>query len=215
MGSEATCRNGPQRLVFEGNTRRMKRNRLWWPMLLICQTLFINGCTSVLWNKNTFAHYYEPAHPTNLRLFYSSQERELLVQYDEARDGDAPVRRRAYYADRNAERVNNHCKPSFTSAPDWQTLHPIPISNIVTAPVPTSFQGLCAASSSEGDSFTLYSKGEKLESYNLPNYVGTSRRLKQVLLTPFAVVIDCTIVGAVAAYYCGPSMLSALNGRSL
>ncbi len=184
-------------------------------MLLICQTVFLSGCTSVLWDEKTFAHSYEPAHPTNLRLFYSGQERELLVQYDEARDGDAPIRHRAYYADRNAERVNNHRKPSFISAPDFQNLHPIPISNIVTAPVPASFQGLCAASPSEGDSFTLYSKGEKLESYNLPRYVGTSRRVKQVLLTPFAVVIDCTIVGAVAAYYWGPYALYALNGKSL
>ena len=184
-------------------------------MLLICQTVFLSGCTSVLWDEKTFAHSYEPARPANVRLFYSSQAREVLVQYDEARDGDAPVRHRAYYADRNAERVNNHRKPSFISAPDRQNLHPIPISNNVTTLVPESFQGLCAASPSEGDSFTLYSTGEKLESYNLPRYVGKSRRIKQVLLTPFAVVIDCTIVGAVAAYYWGPYALYALNGKSL
>jgi hypothetical protein len=101
------------------------------------------------------------------------------------------------------------------SAPDWQTLHPIPVSNTLTSPVPLAFEGLCAASPTEGDSFTLYSNGEALESYSLPRYVGASQRVKQVLLTPFAVVIDCTIVGAVAAYYWGPYALSALNGKSL
>jgi hypothetical protein len=39
----------------------MKRNRLCWPMLLICLAVLLNGCTSVLWDKNTFAHSYEPA----------------------------------------------------------------------------------------------------------------------------------------------------------
>ena len=67
-------------------TKRMKGNQLWWLMLLICQMVFLSGCTSVLWDEKTFAHTYEPARPTNLRLFYSTQERELLVQYDEARD---------------------------------------------------------------------------------------------------------------------------------
>src|SRR6266566_10092032 len=38
----------------------MKPNRLWWAMLLASQTIFLNGCTSVLWDPNTFAHSYEP-----------------------------------------------------------------------------------------------------------------------------------------------------------
>jgi hypothetical protein len=193
----------------------MKWNQIWWGTMLVCQTAVLSGCTSVLWDKNTFARAYEPAQPANLRLFYSDQEQDVLVQYDEARDGQAPIRHRAYYADRNSERVNNRHKPRFTSPPDGRNLHPIPITSVPGTSAPPSLRGLCATSPREGDSFTLYSNGEALESYILPKYVGASRRVKQVLLTPFAITIDCTIVGAFIAYYWGPYALSALEGKSL
>src|SRR5690349_8964922 len=116
--------------------KRMKRNMLCWAMLLASQTIFLNGCTTALWDKNNFAHSYEPAKPADLRLFYSDQRRDVLVQYDEARDGAAAVRHRNYYADQNAERVNNHRRPHFTSLPESQTLHQIPITNELTVLAP-------------------------------------------------------------------------------
>jgi len=195
----------------------MKRNPLWWAILIAGQAILLNGCTSALWDKNTFAHSYEPAKPVNLRLFYSEEKRDVLVQYDEARDGAAPIRHRSYYADHNAERVNNHRRPHFTSVPDQQNLHQIPITNGpagAAAAVP-SFQSLYATSPGDGDSFTLYSKDELLDSYILPRYAGRSQRFKQVLLTPFAAAIDCTVVGAMGAIYWAPYALAGLSGKSL
>jgi len=194
----------------------MKRNLLWWAILLGCQTILLSGCTSALWDRNTFAHSYEPANPANLRLFYSDEKRDVLVQYDEARDGAAPVRHRSYYADQNAERVNNHRRPHFTSIPDQQNLHQIPITNAPAGPVAAapSFQSLYATSPSDADSFTLCSKSEVLDSYILPSYAGRSQRFKQVLLTPFAVAIDCTVFGAIFAFLYAPYALAGLNGRS-
>ena len=187
-------------------------------MLLASQTIFLNGCTSVLWDPNTFAHSYEPAKPVNLRLFYSDRKRDVLVEYDEGRDGAAPIRQRRYYADQNAEQVNNHRRPHFTSVPDQQNLHQIPITNApagAAAEPPASFQGLYATSLGGADSFTLYSKDELLDSYILPRYAGRSQRFKQVLLTPFAVAIDCTVVGGMATLYFAPLALSGLSGKSL
>ena len=94
---------------------------------------FCSADAPPLWDRNTFAHSYEPANPANLRLFYSDEKRDVLVQYDEARDGAAPSRHRNYYADQNAERVNNHRRPHFTSIPDQQNLHQIPITNAPAA----------------------------------------------------------------------------------
>jgi len=192
----------------------MKRNRLWWAILLVSQTILLNGCTSALWDNNTFAHSYEPAKSANLRLFYSDEKRDVLVQYDEARDGAAAVRHRNYYADQNAERVNNHRRPHFTSLPEPQTLHQIPITNELTALAPRSLQGLYAARADEENFFALYSKDEALDSYILPAYAGRSQRVKQVLLTPFAVAIDCTVFGAIFAFLYAPYALAGLNGRS-
>src|SRR6266853_670298 len=117
-------------------TQRMKMNRHWWVALLVCQKAFADECTSIfctakLWDKNTFAHSYEPAQPANLRLSFSDQKQDVLVEYDETRDGTL-FRHRAYYADRNVRRVNNHRKPRFTSVHDWQNLHPIPVTNALT-----------------------------------------------------------------------------------
>jgi len=196
----------------------MKRNLLSWAILLGCQTILLSGCTSALWDKNTFAHSFEPAKPANLRLFYSDQRRDVLVQYDEARDGAAPIRHRSYYADQNAERVNNHQRPHFTSIPDQQNLHQIPITNApagAAAEAAASFQSLYATTLNDADSFTLYSKNEVLDSYILPSYASRSQRFKQVLLTPFAVTIDCTVVGAMGAIYWAPYALAGLSGKSL
>jgi len=196
----------------------MKRNLLWRTILFVSQTILLSGCTSALWDKNTFYHSYEPARPANLRLFYSDEKRDVLVQYDEARDGAERVRHRNYYADRNAERVNNHRRPHFTSVPDQQNLHQIPITNApagAAAEPPASFQGLYATSLGGADSFTLYSKDELLDSYILPRYAGRSQRFKQVLLTPFAVAIDCTVFGGIATLYYAPLALSSLSGKSL
>ena len=194
----------------------MKRNLFWWAILLMGQTILFSGCTSALWDKNTFYHSYEPARPANLQLFYSEEKRDVLVQYDEARDGAERVRHRNYYADQNAERVNNHRRPHFTSAPGLQNMHQIPITNAPAgAASSSSFQGLYATSLGGADSFTLYSKDELLDSYILPRYAGRSQRFKQVLLTPFAVAIDCTVVGGMATLYFAPLALSGLSGESL
>jgi hypothetical protein len=192
----------------------MKRNRCWWALLVLIQTLLLNGCTPLLWDEKTFAHSYEPAKPANLRLSYSNQKHDVLVAYDEARDGAEPIRHRSYFADQNAARVNNRRKPHFVRLHDGRPLQQIPITNSTLSAASPLFPGLYASSPSEGDAFTLYSKGEALESYDLPRYIGSSRRIKQVLLTPFAVAIDCTIIGAVAAVYWGPTALSAFSGKS-
>jgi hypothetical protein len=47
-----------------------------------------------------------------------------------------------------------------------------------------------------------YSGKEQLEAYKLPTYVGGSQTVKQIMLTPFAVAVDATIVGAVIGQGC-------------
>jgi hypothetical protein len=163
--------------------------RRWLFALLVAQTAFVSGCTSVLWNKNTFAHHYQPADPSNLRLFYSKERKDILVQYDELSDTHNKTRPRSYWLGPNTIRV--------TKAP--------PNS------IPPGFMELYAVAPRNDYLFTLYSGKEQLDPYQLPMYIGASRRVKQILLTPFAVAVDATIAGAVIAVIDAPWILAGLN----
>jgi hypothetical protein len=71
--------------------------------------------------------------------------------------------------------------------------------------------GLYAVAPHDDTFFTLYSGKDQLEPYKLPKYIGASRRVGQVLLTPFAVGVDATIVGAVIGYIAAPGIFAGLS----
>lgn len=181
-------------------------------LLLIAPMLLLNGCTTALWDKSTFAHYCRPANTPNLRLFYSGDRKDVLVQYDERQDSDDHIRARCYWLDRNNATVNQNQKPDFVSPPSAGTLVPIPVQETPTNSPVDGLHGLYAVARRDADFFILYSDREELDRYHLPVYSGgRSQRVKQVLLTPFALTVDATIVGAVLAYSAAPSILSGLN----
>jgi hypothetical protein len=184
------------------------------PLLLALLALSADlscGCTSVLWEKETFAHYYRPACPANLRLAYSEQRHDLLVQYNESKDGNPNTRPRCYWLEPNTLRVNRNQKPHFVSAKTIDGLIPIPVSEGAPNPSDSGLTNLYVMFSRGDDFFTLYSGTEKLDPYELPVYSGSSQRVKQVLLTPFAVAVDATIIGAVIGYYSAPYLLAGLS----
>jgi hypothetical protein len=170
----------------------------------------LTGCTSVLWDKRTFAHDYRPANPANLRLFYSTDRKDILVQYDESRDGGS-IRPRCYWLEPNTVRVNRERKPHFVSASETRPLIPIPVMETPPSPPPPGLNGLYAVARHDDDFFSLYSGKEPPDPYKLPTYTASSQRVKQVVLTPFAVTIDATIIGAATSYYWAPQLLANLN----
>ena len=180
-------------------------------VLLAAQVVVVCGCTSALWDKETFAHHYRPAIPANLQLFYSKERRDILVQYDESKDGDAEIRPRCYWLDPNTLRVNRDRKPHYVSSRATEGLTPITVSKDVVHPTQPGFVELYAVAGYNDDFFTLYSGEKQLDPYKLPTYNGTSQRVKQVLLTPFAVGVDATIIGAVVACYSAPQIFAGLN----
>lgn len=181
-------------------------------LLLLAPILLVSGCTTALWDKSTFAHYYRPADSSNLRLFYSNDRKDVLVQYDERQDSDDHIRSRCYWLDRNNANMSQKQKPAFVSPESAGNLVPIPVQEGTTNSPTDGLHGLYAVARREDDFFILYSGREELDRYHLPVYSGdSSQRVKQVLLTPFAVAVDATIVGAVVGYYAAPSILSGLN----
>jgi hypothetical protein len=183
----------------------------WLFVLLVTQTVFVSGCTSALWDKNTFAHYYRPADPNNLRLFCSKERKDILVQYDESSETDNGTRPRYYWLEPNTIRINAERKPHFASAKAIEGLIPIPVTETPSSYIPTGLIELYAVARYDDYVFTLYAGMEQLDPYQLPRYIGASRRVKQVLLTPFAVAVDATIIGAVVCYEAAPSLGYYLN----
>lgn len=133
------------------------------------------------------------------------------MQYRESKDGDTNTRPRCYWLEPNTLRVNRNRKPLFVSAKTTSGLTPIPVGEGPPAS-PNSGPKQLYVMIVDGDGFfTLYSGTEKLDPYNLPVYTGSSQRVKQILLTPFSVVVDATIIGAVIGYYSAPQIFAGLS----
>ena len=178
--------------------KTMKNYKHAWLILTVCQAVLLSGCTSALWEKERFARRHWPADPPNLRLFYSESARDILVEYNEALEGATTVQRRAYWLERNALAVAPGGQPRFISVKDVQNLAMVPVTDSLASPLPSACHGLYAIASPTGQFFSLCLGEKEPTIYELPvSFAGSGRRVKQVLLTPFAVATDVTILGGV------------------
>ena len=166
-------------------------------LLLVLAMPFLNGCTALLWNKNTFGKYCYPASPPNLALFYSAERKDFLVRYDERREDERKVHRRCYWLDRNSDRVRRGEPPRFVPPALAQQLHPVPRLEGRTNPPPAGLDGLYVVTPPSNEGFTLYAGDHELESYGLPKYDLVSGTGTKILLTPLAIAGDATLIGAV------------------
>jgi len=190
----------------------MKLNEIMSFVLLGTQAMLWAGCTtSKVWETGQFARFHEPAVPPNLRLFRSSQSQDLLVEYDEWLDSGRACHRRAYWLEKNMERVHGRRKPTFVSLDTQQGLVPVPILESRDVSASVSADSLYAIASTDGQAFTLFSGSKRIDDYELPVYEDASGRAKQVLLTPPAVVADVTIVGGIIAVFYMPYLWTSLN----
>ena len=158
-------------------------------LLVLCAAL--SGCvTANLWEKQAFDGLKRPAHPPNLQVYKT--QNDWLIEYDEANEKNQHIRRRAYYLNENQTAINAHKPPRFVSRPET-----------------ASFAVANALISTNGDQFTLYDGAATIGTYEFPVYPAPSGRVKQVLLTPGAVVADAAIVGAGIAVVAGYAWLQA------
>jgi len=171
----------------------------------LAAAILLSGCaTRALWENDQFARFHEPATPANLQFFQSGQREAVLVEYDESREGDDSIRRRAYWLEPGGQPVKNPHKPGFVSVKAARGLSPIPVVDSSTATLSTT-AGLHAVVGTNGTDFTLRSGERTVGVYDLPVYEDASGKTKQVLLTPLAVAADLTIIGGVLFVYCWPA----------
>jgi hypothetical protein len=180
----------------------MKNYKYGWLALIVCQAVLLSGCTSALWEKERFARYHWPANPPNLRLFYSEPARDVLAEYDEVSEGTTTVQRRAYWLEPNALAVAAERQPLFVPVTNVQDLVVVPVTDNLTNLPPSAYRGLYAVVSANGQSISLCLGQKEPTVYRLPMYFTSSgQRVKQVLLTPLAVVTDVTVVGGVVSWF--------------
>jgi hypothetical protein len=157
--------------------------------------VMLSGCaTSALWKEDHFARMHEPAVPTNLRLFESARDHDVLVLYDEWLDTGDARQPRAYWLQRNHEPEKNPHQPAFVSSSRAKGLSPLPIYDCPPED-DSALTNLFAVTTVNPPGFTLYSGERQLGSYELPIYGDAHGRAMQVLLTPGAVTVDTAIVG--------------------
>jgi hypothetical protein len=177
-------------------------------VLTLTAVFILSGCTSIVWDKRTFSSYCRPANPTKLELYYSSQRKDILVRYNEFNEHNSKIQHRSYWLMANAERVSAGRKPHFLDERDRASLSATVVSE---SPGGVPLEGMGAVARQDEDVFTLYSESQKLDPYSLPIYQDPNRRAKQIALTPVALTIDASLIGAALALYNAPQILAALS----
>jgi hypothetical protein len=190
----------------------MKPKHFGWLVLLATQSVWLSGCaTPAVWRAGSFDRYCEPARPPNLSLFDSSSPKDLLVEYSEMREETSSSVRRVYWLFENARRIQERRKPKFVPEAAAKGLVAIPVLQAPAAPDRSLAGGRYAIVSTNDYAFTLYSEGKEEGAFELPVYADSSGRMRQILLTPPAVVADAAIVGGIAGLACLPWLWTGLN----
>jgi hypothetical protein len=165
-------------------------------VLLVLQAPLWTGCTAMLWERSTFANYYHAAGPPNLQLYYSDERNDLLVQYDESRNKEKKVRTRYYWLEPNVKSTEAGRKPVFVKHASLDGLQVLPQTPVLLDPIPPGMNGLYVVCRPDDIRFQVYSGTNEVNSYILPDYDGGQKTALKILLTPPAVLVDATVLGA-------------------
>jgi hypothetical protein len=165
--------------------------RVQFAGLLLVSCAGLSGCvTATLWEDQAFDGLKRPASPPNLQVYKTHND--WLIEYDEGNEKNACIRRRAYYLNENQTAITAHKPPRF-----------------VREPKTASFVVVNALISTNCQQFTVYDGAVDIGTYEFPVYPAPSGRVKQVLLTPGALVADTAIIGAGVAVVAGVEWLKA------
>jgi hypothetical protein len=161
-----------------------------------CSAVYEESFTYKLWNNESFLHFNEPASDPHLLLFADPKRADVLVQYDEIREKDGQMQRRAFFANANRQRLEAGQKPRFVSTNAAAGLAPIPILRADSGqPIPAA--GLCVVLDTNQLAFTLHSDGRAATTVALPTY-STTGGARKAFLTPLTVTGDTLVVGVTA-----------------
>jgi len=185
----------------------MHRNMLlgFWIRGLTCiAPLILSGCmTHRLWTGEMAEDFYEPSAPNRLVLFATPAKGDMLAEYDEVSPWKEHPRRRTYFVNENLSRIKALKKPRFVNLTATNGLSLIPLyDSSVAVTNPAAATIVYAITFTNENRFAIFLvNGQRGGSFELPTYKSARGTLKVVLLTPFAAILDVSIVGGVAGYF--------------
>jgi hypothetical protein len=125
----------------------------------------------------------------------------VLVTYDEFREKNDSIRRRAFFFKANVRKLEERKKPRFISPAKVAELNMVPVREVGNPNGPAD-EVVVVKVSREGQEFTLVWHGAELGPYALPVYVDRSSQVRRAFLTPLTtmgdVLVVVVIVGVVA-----------------
>lgn len=174
------------------------------PMLTGCDTLREESLTGRLWSSDMATDHDGPAPYPNLQLAQAADHKDVLVQYDEVRDRDAVIRRRAYWLHASEARIAAGKKPRFVDPRKAAKLEPISVeTNGAAASLPAASPQVRAVLVSDQRHFILIANGNESGTFFLPAYRDGLSRTELVAVTPLAVLGDAAICTTIVALVVG------------
>jgi len=148
-----------------------------------------------------------PAPTPNLKLYRTPDDKDVLVTYDELREKNDSIRRRAFFFKPNIRRLEDRKRPKFVNPDKVMKLKLVPVARFGDTNAPTG-EVVFASISGDSQDFTLVWFGDELGPYALPVYVDRGSEFRRVLLTPLTttgdvivgVVVVAVVAGAIAGY---------------
>lgn len=180
------------------------------PWLAGCESARNATLTGKLWDNFAIDHR-EPAGNANLRLFHTSDQKDVLVRYDEERESNGTINQRAFLLMANEERMNAGKKPLFLSVHRAAKIEALPLATISSIDSNSiNKEDLQAIIAPDGHQFTLVSHGREIGSYYLPTYSTAGNKFAVAVLLPAAVAGDVTVFGTIFGAYAGACVLHGM-----
>ena len=184
-------------------------NQFVGTILAVCLPLLSTGCDTVrdssmtggLWDDGGVNRCL-PAPKPSAKLYWIADHQDVLVTYDELREKNDSIQRRAFFFKPNLRRLEDRRKPRFVEPAKVVELNlaPIPeVSSTNASPQDTILVKL----SDDGQEFTLFWSGTDFGPYALPVYLDRGSETKRFLLTPLTATGDVIVVVLVVAVAVG------------
>lgn len=184
------------------------------PWLTGCETAKDMTITGHMWEA-TGNNHREPAAKADLRLYHTTDGKDVLVRYNEEWESNgAAIKPRAFLLLANEKKLNAGKKPSFLSERKADELQSAALEIIpeINQHEPKT-EELQAMVETDGRRFTLVSNGRGIGQYRLPTYskVTWGGKVERAFFLPATVTGDVTIYSVIIGGYA--ALLYASNHR--
>ena len=166
-----------------------------------CDTVRDSSMTGRLWDAGGVNRCL-PAPKPSAKLYWIADHQDVLVTYDELREKNDSIQRRAFFFKPNLRRLEDRRKPRFVEPAKVVELNLAPIPEVGStnaSPQDTILVKL----SDDGQEFTLFWSGTDLGPYALPVYLDRGSETKRFFLTPLTATGDVIVVVLVVAVAVG------------